>query len=99
MHEKAAVEDSYRRALEVARQQQAKFWELRAARNLARLWRDQGNVQQARELRCTGGLRRVLTRAIRKRRRRCWRSWGGATGDQDETCAQAGIDAAKDDLK
>jgi len=23
----------------------------------------------------------------------------GATGDQDETCAQAGIDAAKDDLK
>jgi predicted ATPase len=34
----------------VARQQQAKSWELRAATSLARLWRDQGKVQQAREL-------------------------------------------------
>ena len=50
MHEDAAAEDSYRRALAVARQQQAKFWELRAAMSLARLWRDQGKVQQAREL-------------------------------------------------
>ena len=38
------------RALAVARQQQAKSWELRAAMSLARLWRDQGKVQQAREL-------------------------------------------------
>ena len=38
------------RALTVARQQQAKSWELRAAMSLARLWRDQGKVQQAREL-------------------------------------------------
>ena len=37
-------------ALTVARQQQAKSWELRAAMSLARLWRDQGKVQQAREL-------------------------------------------------
>ena len=44
------AEDSYLRALEVARQQQAKFWELRAAMSLARLWRDQGKMQQAREL-------------------------------------------------
>jgi predicted ATPase len=29
---------------------QAKSWELRAAMNLARLWRDQGKMQQAREL-------------------------------------------------
>ena len=50
MREDAAAEDSYRRALAVARQQQAKFWELRAALSLARLWRDQGKVQQAREL-------------------------------------------------
>jgi predicted ATPase len=50
MHEDAAAEDSYRRALEVARQQQAKSWELRAAMSMARLWRDQGKVQQAREL-------------------------------------------------
>jgi class 3 adenylate cyclase/predicted ATPase len=38
------------RALAVARQQQAKSWELRAAMSLARLWRDQGKPQQAREL-------------------------------------------------
>ena len=31
-------------------QQQAKSWELRAAISLARLWRDQGKPQQAREL-------------------------------------------------
>jgi predicted ATPase len=37
-------------ALGVARQQQTKSWELRAAMSLARLWRDQGKVQQAREL-------------------------------------------------
>lgn len=40
----------FERALEVARRQQAKSWELRAAMSLARLWRDQGKVQQAREL-------------------------------------------------
>jgi predicted ATPase len=40
----------FERALTVARQQQAKSWELRAAISLARLWRDQGKVQQAREL-------------------------------------------------
>ena len=39
----------FERALDVARQQQAKSWELRAAMSLARLWRDQGKVQQARE--------------------------------------------------
>jgi predicted ATPase len=40
----------FQRALAIARQQQAKSWELRAAMSLARLWRDQGKVQQAREL-------------------------------------------------
>jgi predicted ATPase len=40
----------FERALAVARQQKAKSWELRAAMSLARLWRDQGKVQQAREL-------------------------------------------------
>jgi predicted ATPase len=40
----------FERALAVARAQQAKSWELRAATSLARLWRDQGKVQQAREL-------------------------------------------------
>jgi predicted ATPase len=44
------AEDYFDRALTVARQQQAKSWELRAAMSLARLWRDQGKRQQAREL-------------------------------------------------
>ena len=44
------AEEYFERALGVARQQQAKSWELRAAMSLARLWRDQGKVQQAREL-------------------------------------------------
>ena len=34
----------------VARKQQAKSWELRAAMSMARLWRSQGKVQQGREL-------------------------------------------------
>jgi predicted ATPase len=40
----------FERALTIARQQQAKSWELRAAMSLARLWRNQGKVQQSREL-------------------------------------------------
>ena len=46
----AAAEDSYRHALEVARRQSAKFWELRAAMSLARLWRDQGKRDEAHDL-------------------------------------------------
>ena len=46
----AKAETYFERALVVARQQQAKSWELRASMSLARLWRDQGKVQQAREL-------------------------------------------------
>ena len=44
------AEAYFERALTVARKQQAKSWELRAAMSMARLWRDQGKVQQAREL-------------------------------------------------
>jgi predicted ATPase len=44
------AEEYFERALAVARQQQAKSWELRASMSLARLWRDQGKVRQAREL-------------------------------------------------
>ena len=40
----------FERALAVARQQQAKSWELRAAMSMVRLWRDQGKRDQAREL-------------------------------------------------
>ena len=46
----AKAEGFFQRALAVARQQQAKSWELRATMSLARLCRDQGKVQQAREL-------------------------------------------------
>jgi predicted ATPase len=40
----------FERALQIARQQQAKSWELRAAMSLARLWRDQGMRDKACEL-------------------------------------------------
>ena len=46
----AKAEDYFERALALARQQQAKSWELRAAMSMARLWRAQGKPQQAREL-------------------------------------------------
>ena len=44
------AEAYFDRALAVARQQQAKSWELRAALSMARLWRDQGKRDEAREL-------------------------------------------------
>jgi hypothetical protein len=44
------AEVCFGQALAVARQQQANSWELRAAASMARLWRDQGKPQQAREL-------------------------------------------------
>ena len=47
--EQRKAEECFDRALAVARAQQAKSWELRAAMSLARLWRDRGNPEQARE--------------------------------------------------
>jgi hypothetical protein len=41
------AETYFERALSVARAQQAKPWELRAAMSMARLWRDQGKQQRA----------------------------------------------------
>jgi predicted ATPase len=46
----AKAEACFERALAVARQQQAKSWELRAAMSMARLWRDQGKRDEARDL-------------------------------------------------
>ena len=50
------MEDSYhqaelcfRHAIEVARRQQAKSWELRATTSLARLWQARGRADEARE--------------------------------------------------
>ena len=40
----------FQRALTIAGEQQAKSWELRAAMSMARLWRDQGKRDEARDL-------------------------------------------------
>jgi predicted ATPase len=46
----AEAEASLSHALAVARKQEARFWELRAATSLARLWREQGKRNEARDL-------------------------------------------------
>ena len=48
--EAAKAEAYFERSLAVARQQQAKSWELRAATSMARLWRDRGKRDEARDL-------------------------------------------------
>jgi predicted ATPase len=48
--ERSAAKAYFERALPVARAQQAKSWELRAAMSMARLWRDQGKRDEARDL-------------------------------------------------
>ena len=44
------AEVHFNRALTIAREQQAKSWELRAAISVARLRRDQGKLDEARDL-------------------------------------------------
>ena len=44
------VEDSFRTALAIAREQGTRGYELRAATTLARLWREQGRRGEAREV-------------------------------------------------
>jgi predicted ATPase len=46
----AQAETCFQQALAVARRQEAKSWELRAARSLARLWQQQGKGADARAL-------------------------------------------------
>jgi predicted ATPase len=46
----ASAELCFASALGIARQHNAKMWELRAAASLARLWRDQGKRTEARDL-------------------------------------------------
>ena len=43
-------EAAFRQALQLARKQRAKSWELRAATSLAHLWADRGCRSEAREL-------------------------------------------------
>ena len=49
-HEDMPPEECFLRALSLARQQQAKSWELRAATSLARLWQQQDKRQDAYDL-------------------------------------------------
>jgi predicted ATPase len=49
-HDAARARTYFECAISVARQQQAKSWELRAAMSMARLWRDQGKRDEARDL-------------------------------------------------
>jgi predicted ATPase len=46
----AKAEDSFRTALAIAREQGTRGYEMRAATNLARLWREQGRRGEARDL-------------------------------------------------
>jgi len=48
--DEAKAETHFERALMIARAQQARSWELRAAMSMARLWGDQGKRQQAHDL-------------------------------------------------
>jgi predicted ATPase len=50
MGDATEAEAGYHQAIATAQQQKAKFWELRAAISLARLWRDQGRRTEARDL-------------------------------------------------
>jgi serine/threonine protein kinase/class 3 adenylate cyclase/predicted ATPase len=45
----AAIEEWYHRAIETARRQQSRAWELRATMSLARLWQRQGRGAEARD--------------------------------------------------
>jgi predicted ATPase len=46
----AKAQAYFERSLEIAREQQSKFWELRTAMSMARLWRNQGKRQRAQDL-------------------------------------------------
>ena len=48
--DEAKAQGNFERAITVAREQQARRWELRASVSLARLLRDQGRVGEVREL-------------------------------------------------
>jgi predicted ATPase len=46
----ARAECCFQQAIEVARRQEAKSWELRATTSLARLWQEQGRIDEARQI-------------------------------------------------
>ena len=70
------AEAGFQQALALARRQQAKSLELRAALSLSRLWQHQGKRAEARELLAPvyGWFTEALTPRISRRPRRCWMS-------------------------
>jgi predicted ATPase len=50
LSDEAEAETAYATALDIAREQEAKWWELRAATSLARLWQSQGKRVEAHSL-------------------------------------------------
>jgi predicted ATPase len=50
LSEAEGAETSFQRALEVAREQNTKLWELRAATSLAQYWRERGRHNVARDI-------------------------------------------------
>ena len=79
--QKLAAGRAFLKAIEIARQQQAKSWGLRAVMSLARLWQSQGKKEEAHRMLAeiygwfTEGFD---TKDLQKRRRRCCRSLGKA---------------------
>ncbi len=67
------AEECFLKAIEVARRQQAKSLELRAATSLARLWQQQGKHMKLHPIypRSTTGSPRGLIRRTCKRRKNC----------------------------
>ena len=47
---KEEAETAFHKAIDIARAQSAKSWELRTAKSLARLWHSQGKSTEARDL-------------------------------------------------
>jgi predicted ATPase len=73
----AEAEACFHKAIEVARRQQAKSWELRATVSLARLWQSQGKRKEAHKLliEIYGWFTEGFDRRTYKRRGGYWRGW------------------------
>jgi predicted ATPase len=67
LSDQAGAEEQLHKAVAVAREQSAKSLELRAATNLARLWRDQGKRAEALDLLSS----KASTRRSSRMQRRC----------------------------
>ena len=76
----AEAERCFHHALESARTQQAKSFELRTSTSLARLWQQQGKRQEAHDLLAPiyYWFTEDLIPLISRRPRRCWRRWRNA---------------------